>query len=522
MKIRLTAGCLYAGFLIIAHVLFLTAGSVCINEIFYNPVESPEHYYEWIEIYNTDAFDVDISSWSFRVGNSTYTFNTSVHPQLILSAESFAVLAASSSSFMAQYPGFNALLVEYNNTVKLSNSGKFIALLDETEDFIDSLSYEPGWNNNVEGKSIERISVDGASDDPLNWQESSDFGGTPGLVNSVIIPDNQYPDDADSGEDQIEISADFSPLVITEISPSQTNGKDWVEIFMLEEADISSYSLFEKETEIKQFPEVYLSQGSYMVIHCNTAGTDETTDINGNGYLDLYTTDTGLTGTDNVISLRNISGTVVDAVIYSNRDFEAFVPTASYDACAAVRIWEPAVTSGEIIDYESASGDWSEGSSNYSIARVRERNGFPNAVHPSSKNYFVLNKYPNPGGGYGHTDGQYTNMVEVMEPNPFSPYDSNPKKQFARINFNLPAGSVKTLYLFDVHGRERIKLISNDNGLHGRSWAGIDAGQVLWDGRDSSGEILPIGIYILYMRAVDPAGGAKYEAKDTVVLGRKL
>lgn len=510
-----------------SHLTVLHAASVTINEIYYNPVEFPEHYYEWIEIYNADAFDIDISSWSFRVGKTTYTFNTDVTPRIILSAESFAVLVTSRTSFIDNHPGYGADIIEFSKTVRLSNSGKFIALLDELNGFVDSLTYDPGWNNKIEGKSIERISIAGGSEDPLNWQESSDMGGTPGMENSIGIntgddSGDTVPDENDESEEPIIITAGSFTAVITEVSPSESGSRDWVEIFIVAETDISVFSLYERETEIKQFPSVTVSRGSYLVVHCNTDGVDEISDINGNGYLDFYSSDAGLTGTDNVISLRESDGAIVDAVIFSNRDNESFVPKTSYDACTAALTWEPQVVSGETADYEAGSFDWSGGSSQFSIARVRAVDGFPIADRPVSRDALVLNRYPNPGGGYGHTDNLNTKIVEVVEPNPFSPYDSNPAKQFAHINFNVPAGAVKTLYLFDVHGREKIKLIDNDNGREGQSWHGIDSGQLLWNGRDSSGNILPIGIYIVYMRAIDPANGAKHTSKDTVVVGRQL
>ena len=507
--------------IIFLHISHLLSASVVINEIFYNPEFSPEHYYEWVEIYNADVSDVDISSWSFVVGASTYTFKSFNTSDSILTPDSYAVLVTSGTSFLNNHTGYSALLLEFTKTVRLSNAGKYIALLNEFNVIVDSLTYDPDWNNNVEDTSIERSDTAGLSDDPANWHESADIGGTPGKKNSVKIID-ELEDSEDQADDIVEPTASLLTAVITEIAPSESSGKDWIEIFILVQTDISSFSLFEQETEIKQFPSLIAEQGTYLILHCDENTTDEIEDTNNNGYLDFYTPDTGLTGTDNVISLRNMSGSIVDAVIFSNKDNESFVPKVSYDACTAAGIWEPQVLSGTIEDYEAGSADWSEGKAGYSLSRVRDFEGFPNTTCPGKSAYWVLNRYPSPGGGFGHTNTSFSTILDVADPNPFSPEDHNMSKRFARINFRVSDGAVKTLYIFDVHGREKIKLIDHDHGFTGESWQGINEGQVSWDGRNKNGEDLSIGIYMLYLEAVNPVTGSKQIGKDTVVIGRKL
>ena len=48
----------------------------------------------------------------------------------------------------------------------------------------------PDWGGNVGGKSLERISSDNTSTDPLNWGTSvSIYKATPGLINSITKKD---------------------------------------------------------------------------------------------------------------------------------------------------------------------------------------------------------------------------------------------------------------------------------------------------------------------------------------------
>jgi len=301
--------CHYAGY----------AADVKINEIFYNPVSSPEHYYEWVEIYNAGAADVVVSSWSFVVGTSTYTFKPFNKADALLPVESYAVLVTSASCFLGNHTGFDALLLEFNKTVRLSNSGKYIALIDDNNAIVDSLFYSPQWNNNKEDKSIERNSAFADSSDPSIWQESADMGGTPGRTNSlgVVIPDDEQEDDASEddspekdgsdetadetaeetaeetveSEGDIQLTAGSFSAVITEVAPSESGGKDWIEIFVLEQTDISLFSLYERETEIKKFSSLSVEAGTYLVVQLDENLSDETEDTNNNGYLDFFCSD---------------------------------------------------------------------------------------------------------------------------------------------------------------------------------------------------------------------------------------
>jgi hypothetical protein len=79
------------------------------------------------------------------------------------------------------------------SSLSLVNSGDLIHLHRADDTTLDSVFYDPGWHSpnliDTKGVSLERIVVDGAANDPLNWTSSvAVAGGTPGRPNSVFIP----------------------------------------------------------------------------------------------------------------------------------------------------------------------------------------------------------------------------------------------------------------------------------------------------------------------------------------------
>ncbi|MFQ5868026.1 MAG: hypothetical protein ACE5IT_08590, partial [bacterium] len=73
-----------------------------------------------------------------------------------------------------------------------------------------------------------------------------------------------------------------------------------------------------------------------------------------------------------------------------------------------------------------------------------------------------------------------------------------------------------TLRIFDVRGRLVRVLIDQEFDPDGR-------GSVTWDGTDSSRDtIVPIGIYICHIEALNETAGKVTKGTETIVVGRKL
>ncbi|MDI6704529.1 MAG: hypothetical protein QME40_07660 [bacterium] len=119
-------------------------------------------------------------------------------------------------------------------------------------------------------------------------------------------------------------------IIISEVSPKG----NWAELYCLDDGgqgvDISSYKLTDldgRDTKLSD-SKVTLKKGEFVVIHwVDSEGiepyideTDERGDVNGNGYIDLYLTDTNPTNTDDQLVLVDEKGEYLDAVCWANQD----------------------------------------------------------------------------------------------------------------------------------------------------------------------------------------------------------
>jgi hypothetical protein len=107
-------------------------------------------------------------------------------------------------------------------------------------------------------------------------------------------------------------------------------------------------------------------------------------------------------------------------------------------------------------------------------------------------------------------------VIEVTS-SPFFPYrDINGGPTEGKIKYNVPGGSRITLRIFDVRGKLVKVLLDQEVDPDGQ-------GSVAWDGTDGSGDtIVPIGIYICHIEALNENTGKVTRGRDKIVIGRKL
>ncbi len=156
---------------------------VVINEIMADPtpvVQLPE--YEYIELYNTKPYDINMVNWKLQVGSSIVTI-----PDFNLQANNYLILTSTSgeSSFYI-YGNVKGV----TSFPALTNSGQTIKLLDSAQTVINTVSYTDDWYaddlKDNGGWSLEKIDPDNNCSGMTNWRASVNFkGGTPGYVNSI-------------------------------------------------------------------------------------------------------------------------------------------------------------------------------------------------------------------------------------------------------------------------------------------------------------------------------------------------
>ena len=166
---------------------------IMISEIMYN---SPGGDDEWIEIYNGNGADVDISGWTivYKITN-TFTFPAST----IISNGDYITIAVGSNGDGTYNndspfePDFNNLGVlshvvkNTNNSNKLANSSGTITIQHTNGSFVDTVTYTSNSQTNGAGPTFEII--DKTLDNSVtstNWRASAANGGSPGRISSTV------------------------------------------------------------------------------------------------------------------------------------------------------------------------------------------------------------------------------------------------------------------------------------------------------------------------------------------------
>jgi hypothetical protein len=168
---------------------------VVINEIMADPdpAAGGMHYPEYVELYNKKEVSVHLKNWKFCVGTTCKSL-----PDISIPPDSFLILTtpASLPLFSAEVnaagiPAFPAL----------SNTGQTLQLKNEAGNIISVVFYTDEWyqdlNKKDGGYSLEQIDPGNPCAGMTNWRaSSSSSGGSPGKRNSINAsnPDVRSPE----------------------------------------------------------------------------------------------------------------------------------------------------------------------------------------------------------------------------------------------------------------------------------------------------------------------------------------
>ncbi len=186
----------------------------------------------------------------------------------------------------------------------------------------------------------------------------------------------------------------------------------------------------------------------------------------------------GLVNTGELILLKDVKGNVIDSVFYSDK-------------------WQ---------------NDNFGSTKNISLERINPNLG---ANDPSNWSSSV--------NSIGATPGKQNSIYTVnpniesnisVSPNPFSP-DNDGFEDFTIINYKLTqATSQVRIKIFDSRGR-LLRTLENNQ-------ASGSSGSVIFDGIGDDGQVLRIGIYIIFLEAINEGTGVVETMKTVVVVARKL
>lgn len=138
--------------------------------------------YEYVELYNVQPFDIDLSGWKLRIGNSTR-----VLPQgTVVRSDSFLVLTSPDAASLLG----NIAVSGISSFPAISNNGATIQLLTPNDILVHSIHFDLSWYGNTSkddgGWSLEMRNPQEPCVLKTNWTASNHpDGGTPGRRNSV-------------------------------------------------------------------------------------------------------------------------------------------------------------------------------------------------------------------------------------------------------------------------------------------------------------------------------------------------
>jgi hypothetical protein len=171
-------------------------GTLAISEIHYNPpaptaselASDPllgDSDFEFIELLNIGTEDISLDGAEFKDGV------TLVLPDHVLLPGARALVVNNLAAFRLRYGDTPVVVGEFIGNLK--NDGEQILLVDMDGNTIARIDYNDGgsWPGRADGKgsSLEAIDPAASPEDPANWRNSSEFGGTPGTNGAG--PDNR-------------------------------------------------------------------------------------------------------------------------------------------------------------------------------------------------------------------------------------------------------------------------------------------------------------------------------------------
>ncbi len=544
-----------------------------LNEIMFDP-SGNENTDEFIELYNNSLNPRNLSGWMLSDGEGTDSLialdqGLSVDPWqyvLILDPDYFT---SGSTTYDGRVPE-SALVVTVSGSTfgsrGLSNSSpETITLFDADSHVVAACTYSIG---NLPGRSDEKILFN-LGDDSSNWADAHVDLGTPGYRNSVTPPQRDlsitrmtaFPAAPQPGASftisitvsNVGLSSVFDSLTLFERSGGDDSLlllKDWF-VPTLQPADSA---VFESE------PLLAAQSARYFLARLQ--GTDDNPENNlrecavspsgaiGSVIINeiMYSPEPGmsewvelLNPNPVAISLHGLCFGDGTALADTTRRFPFIDMTLASDSLlllasdsnvffervpstARILVWNSSPISlnnngdslllwnesGDVLDRVDYRPSWG-GSQGLSLERI-------SSVAASNDPLNWASSLDSTGGSPARVNSRalpesgMTDDVLLLEPNPFSP-DGDGRDDLLAVRYNLEdADSRLDLKIYDVRGREVRRLASRaDVGYHG---------EILWDGRDSQGRMLPTGLYIVYLEALGHGGTRMQSARRVVALAR--
>lgn len=304
---------------------------------------------------------------------------------------------------------------------------------------------------------------------PGSFEDSLFYTGSPGSIVelSFALEANSgvnhirltLSDDDRQANNRVDIQfySGDAPILISEIYPAPLAVEpEWIELYVASDTIISAMEIrFADAADTIPITEEsqYLDPGAYIVLTGNRPA-----------FLMHYgSTDAPVWELEDFPSLNNTGERL--SILIEN----ALVDVVSFPSVGSRR--------GVSIERAGRSQQWG-----FSVDSRGSTPGFRNSI-----------------------DVPYSSDIRIaVAPNPFAPGLG----EAASIEYTVPFSAEGELRLYGGDGRHLRTLIPR---------APLVSGSYLWDGRDESGQLLPVGIYLLHMRLLRPF---EFTKLATVVIAR--
>lgn len=433
--------------------------SILINEVMYNPNDNAP---EWIELLAKDS--LNLKNWSIADSLSTPTKIKITYNDFYLLPNEFVVLAKDSSSFFnTYYPTADIKFIAVN-LPSLSNTEDGVHVYDFRDALIDRMHYKSSWAGK-KGFSIEHIN---GANDSLSWITSLSINGNSAGKENLLPNQNVNRNAIVVNEIMFDPDTDNSEFIeFQNISGDSINIGGW----RIEDEKGNFYKLSETG--------FLLPPNEFFILAADSIILQKYPELISFPNLSIaYESSLGFTNTGELIQLKNIFGGSIDSIFYSDKWHNKNIVNTNNRSIERIN---PNIDG-------NLSSNWST-----SVAVGGATPGKQNSIFTTNTN-------------------REANIS--VSPNPFSP-DNDGYEDFAIINYNLSQAISQTrIKIFDSKGRLVRTLVNNQ--------ASGQTGSVVFNGLDDDGNSLRVGIYIVYLEAMNDASAVVDKLKTVVVVARKL
>jgi hypothetical protein len=542
---------------------------VVINEIMADPnpvVGLPE--WEYVELYNTTEFGIDLKDWEIQIGTNDLTFGN-----FVLAPHGYVILchndAVPELRTFGDCIGFSSFSV--------GNSASAMYLYSKEGLLISRVSFSSTWYHDSDkangGWSVEQIDPLNPCAGVSNWTASMDAsGGTPGRINSV--------DGENDAKPKVERVSMFSDYILQLWFDQQMDASSLMETAYYRVEETNKYP---QEIETNPLDASYVGlifdqgfeQGIVynLVINgvTNCVGNPIEADTRiqfgipneiaeGEILINEILFDPIAPGVDYVELYNNTDKTFDLSTLMLGVIRESFpnpADTTLKEITADSRLFLPQTyvllsTNSEIVgqQYDCPTDNYVQMASFPSYANaggtaiLMGKSGTTiDAMYFSEKMHYPLLKVtkgvalervafdqPSMAADNWHsaaervhfgTPGQPNSMMQTTEPSQdeisitpeiFSPDgDGFDDACFINYRFN-EAGYTMNIYIFNVAGQLLRHLVKGE--LVGQE------GSILWNGLDSNGNRVPVGVYVVVTEVFNFSGKVK-QFKNAVVVGTR-